>query len=56
MKDNISNKNKLKDKLMIFLKECMVDDNISVKTYTKISGHVVEIFDLINNEYLEQGE
>lgn len=56
MKDNISNKDKLKDKLMIFLKECMVDDNISVKTYTTILGHVVEIFNLINKEYLKQGE
>lgn len=56
MKDNILNKEKLKNNLMDFLKECMVDDNISIKTYTIILGHVVEILNLIDKEYLEKGE
>lgn len=56
MKDKILNKEKLKNKLMDFLIECIGDDNISIKTYTMILGHTVDILHLIDKEYLEKGE
>lgn len=54
MKDNNLNKKQLKDKMMLFLKQCIGDKNISNKTYLKILGYVVDILHLIDKEYLEK--
>lgn len=56
MEDNICNEKQLKNKLMIFLKACIGDKNISNKTYLTILGHVVDILYLIDKEYLDKGE
>ena len=56
MKDNNSNKKQLKDKIMTFLNKCNKDKNISNETYLKILGHVIDIWYLIDKEYLKQGE
>lgn len=52
MKDNISNKKQLKDKMMTFLNQCIGDENISNETYLRILGHVIDILHLIDKEYL----
>lgn len=56
MKDNISNKKQLKDKIMTFQNQCIGDKNISNETYLRILGYVIEILYLIDKEYLEEGE
>ena len=52
----MSRKNLINDNLLAILNLCSGDINISTKTYYKILPKILEILNIIDKEYLEQGE
>lgn len=52
----MNRKNLIKDNLLAILKLCSSDNNISIKTYYKILGNILDVLSIIDKEYLEKGE
>lgn len=52
----MNRKKLIKDNLLDTLNLCADDNNISVKTYNKILGNILDILGIIDKEYLEKGE
>lgn len=52
----MNRKNLIKDNLLAILNLCSGDNNISIKTYYKILGNILDVLSIIDKEYLEKGE
>lgn len=52
----MSRKDLIKDDLLAIIGLCSNDNNISMKTYCKILGNILDTLSIIDKEYLEKGE
>lgn len=52
----MNRKQLIKNALNATIAMCSGDNNISIKTYYKILGNILDVLSIIDKEYLEKGE